>query len=226
MNYCAITADIDKSRDIPERNVLQRKLLDILKKANNAFKDHIVADFSITLGDEWQGVLKDISQSYKVVSFFREGLHPISVSFGIGEGEIETDILPKTVEMDGQVFRRSRQALQYAKEKSQHIFFVTNNALNDLLLNTTLQLLQILRESWTERQYKKIMLYKQFQKEMLVAKKLNVSQADINKALTAANGRAYLEAEQKLNQYLTQLSLSAKELCSQNKGQNSYNTRI
>ncbi len=137
MSYCAITADVNKSRDIHERKLLQNNILDALTEANRLFKKCIVADFAITLGDEWQGVLVDISESYKVVSYFQERLYPISISFGVGEGEIETKIVTKSVEMDGEVFHRSREALDLAK-KSPRIYFITNNSANDLLLNTSL----------------------------------------------------------------------------------------
>ncbi len=210
MSYCVITIDVNKSRNIPERRILQNRILDALVIANKNFKEFLIADFVITLGDEWQGVFSDISQSYKVVSFFQEYFYPISLSFGVGEGEIETELFSKSVEMDGQVFHCSREALEYGKDTSQNVCYKTNDSTKDLLLNTTLHLLQILRESWTERQYQKVMLYKQLRKETLVANELNISQADVNKSLSAAHGRVYLEAEQRVNHYFEQLVLGAK----------------
>lgn len=204
MSYCVITADVNRSREIPERKLLQNQILEALKEANRHFKKHLVAEFAITLGDEWQGVLKDISQSYKIVSYFQEELYPISVSFGVGEGEIATEISRRSVEMDGEVFRRSREALNRAKKKSR-IFYITNSS-TDRLLNTTFQLLQILQDSWTKRQYQKIMLYKELQREKLVADKLRISQQDVNQALSAGYGLVYLEAQETLNNFLDQLS--------------------
>ncbi|MFQ5605687.1 MAG: SatD family protein [bacterium] len=202
MNYCVITADVNKSRDIPERQALQGRILEAISQVNRDFKDHLIAKFAITLGDEWQGVLQDLTQSYRVVSFFQEALHPISVSFGVGTGEITTELASNPAEMDGSVFHHSRQALESGKQSAQQVFYVTQNAASDLILNTALHLLQILRTSWTERQYQKVVLYKKYQKEKLVASELKVTQADINKALLATNGRAYLEAEKKINHYL------------------------
>jgi len=210
MSYCAITADVNKSRDIPERKLLQNNILDALTEANRLFKKCIVADFAITLGDEWQGVLVDISQSYKVVSFFQEKLYPISVSFGVGEGEIATEISSKSVEMDGEVFRRSREALNFAKKKTRQVFFITDHSTNDQLLNTTLHLLQILKDSWTNRQYQKIMLYKELKREKVVADKLNISQTDVNQALSAGQGRVYLEAQETLHNFLAQFHVNKK----------------
>jgi len=50
------------------------------------------------------------------------------------------------------------------------------------------------------------MLYKKLHKEILVANELKVSQTDVNKTLSAAHGRVYLEARETLNQFLQQFS--------------------
>ncbi|MFQ5707516.1 MAG: SatD family protein [bacterium] len=206
MDFCVITADIRKSRDFPDRQVLQKQIIEAIARANDQFREHIVAEFAITLGDEWQGVLRDIVPSYQVVTFFQETLHPVSISFGVGEGAIETEIASRSVEMDGEVFHRSREALTHAKNHTQDVVFVTKNAASDLLLNSTLHLLQILKESWTDRQYQKVMLYKKLHTETRVANQLKVTQADINKALATTNGRVYLETEKNVNRYLEYLA--------------------
>lgn len=202
LDYCVITGDIRNSRESPDRRALQQKIVATIAAANEQFESELLVKFAITLGDEWQGVLKSTASSYGIVSFFLEQLHPIAASFGVGEGAIVTDILPRSSEMDGEVFHRSRQAVEVAKQQKRDVVFVTLDKNSDLLLNATLNLLQILRESWTERQYEKVMLYKKFKKEQRVADELGVSQADINKTLTLTNGRVYLETQENLTTYL------------------------
>ena len=207
MGYCVITADVNESKRLPERKELQQRILQSIAEVNVLFKEHLAAEFMITLGDEWQGVLKSLGPSYRVASYFLEKLYPIAVAFGIGEGTIATELSPRPTEMDGEVFHRSRNALNQAKRSGQIIVISTSNPQNDLLLNTTLRLLQTVRETWTKRQFEKVMLYKQHRKEEVVASILEVSQADINQALSSTRGRVYLDCEDTLNEFLNAIDL-------------------
>ncbi len=205
MDSCVITADIRQSRQLPQRQQLQQRLLTALDQVNRQYQTELLAPFAITLGDEWQGVLRNLCQSFEIAAFFIEQFYPNTIAIGIGEGAIDTELRQRSVEMDGPVFHRSRQALDLAKEEDSNLIYATCQPQIDLLLNVSCRLLQIVRQSWTPKQFEKVRLYKYLKKENEVARTLNVSQADINKTLASTNGRVYLQAEAKLNQFLRKL---------------------
>jgi len=202
MMYCVVTADVRRSREVADRLLLQEKIRSVLNEANGQEKAHLVVPFSITLGDEWQGVLSSPAPAYRVASYFVEELHPYRLSVGIGYGAISTDILPRSAEMDGPAFHRSRAALDTAKAKGQDILFELGNESHDLILNAFLRLLQVVREDWTAAQFQKVRLFKRLGKEFEVAKVLGISQQSVNKTLRVAHARTYLEEERKIVRFL------------------------
>ncbi|MGB4438298.1 MAG: SatD family protein, partial [Sedimentibacter sp.] len=58
--YIAIIGDIVNSKKIDNRNDVQIKLKSLLKRIDEKYTDDIASDFMITLGDEFQGLLKDL----------------------------------------------------------------------------------------------------------------------------------------------------------------------
>ena len=201
--YCVITADINKSRDIEDREALQESMQKAIALINEQFVEQVLVPFTITLGDEWQGLLKSLAKSYEIVASFRDALEGVSVSYGIGEGTIGTTIMARTSEMDGEAFHKSRAALDSAKQNHREVVFATRDERTDLLLNATCVLLQTLRASWTERQREKIMAYKKYGTETKVAEVLGVTQGDIHQAIRAGAGKVYLQCEKEVNEFLS-----------------------
>lgn len=120
MKYITMTCDMKNSRMLSNRDVIQFQLIDMLKSCNLKFKDYILSPFLITLGDEWQGLLKENSPIYDIISFFKTTL-PSSVEFytGIGIGDITIHNFELTVnQLDGPSFHLARKALKYAKKNN------------------------------------------------------------------------------------------------------------
>ena len=55
--YIAIIGDIKNSKKIQDRNRFQQKFKKILDQINIKYADSIASNFTITLGDEFQGLL-------------------------------------------------------------------------------------------------------------------------------------------------------------------------
>lgn len=120
MNYITIVFDIKKSRELVNRNEVQKILIEALKKCNEDFKEIIESPFLIIIGDEWQGLLKEDSDYNKVIDFFKNSL-PSNVGFytGVGIGDITIHNFELTVnQLDGPSFHLARNAINYAKEKN------------------------------------------------------------------------------------------------------------
>ena len=202
MNFCVVTADVRRSREIADRRALQETILHLLEEVNGQQKERLVVPFSITLGDEWQGVLRDVAAGFAVAHRFVEELHPFRLSVGVGFGGIDTEIFPRSAEMDGQAFHRSRAALDRAKARGQDVLFSLGSEPHDLILNAACRLMQLVREDWTTAQFQKVTLFKRLGTESGVARALGVSQQSINKTLRAAHARIYLEEEQRILRFL------------------------
>ncbi len=118
MIYCTIVCDVRSSRKLKNRDKIQYKIIDMLKQTNEHFKDVIASPFLITIGDEWQGLLKYPCDYLKVIKFFRNTLPEIKFYTGIGIGEITINDFELTVnQLDGPSFYRAREAIKLAKDK-------------------------------------------------------------------------------------------------------------
>ncbi|NOY76822.1 MAG: hypothetical protein GXO76_03010 [Calditrichaeota bacterium] len=202
MSYCVLTADIHQSRLVANRQELQDQIEASLQTVNQTFASSIGVPFTITLGDEWQGIVQTLSAAYEIAVYFIETFHPVRLAIGIGEGKIETAWRQRSSEMDGEAFHRSRNALEEARRKNRRIRFATSRTHEDVLLNAITFLLQIQRESWTEKQFKKFSVYRKFRNTIKTAEAIGVSQSDIHQTLTAIQADGYLEAEEDLLYYL------------------------
>lgn len=128
MNYITMIFDIKNSRHYPHRASLQYALIDAIKHCNLQFEELLAAPFLITLGDEWQGLLKPRSDYACIIDFFQSNL-PQDVSFytGIGIGPIAISNFELTVnQLDGPAFYLAREALGYAKEKNHALVILSN----------------------------------------------------------------------------------------------------
>jgi hypothetical protein len=91
----------------------------MLTEANTIFKDIIASPFLITLGDEWEGLLKYPCNYFKILDFFKTSIPNVKFYAGVGIGEIIIHDFNLTVnQLDGPSFYRSREAVSYAKKKN------------------------------------------------------------------------------------------------------------
>jgi len=200
---CVITCDIKESRKLKDRRVIQEKLKKTVRAVNTGYKGDILANFIITRGDEFQGVLKDKKSCYDVLLFIRESL-PVDFYCGVGIGSINTEISNKPTEMDGTSFHRSREALQEAKRLNSWIIVQSGDNLFDETLNVMISLVDTIKRGWTKRQREIISYYKG--KELTyseLGKRINVTKQSISKILKAADLEMVERAEEVIGEYLS-----------------------
>ena len=119
--YSVINMDIMNSRNIKDRESIQNTIKVYLNSISQNYQSILVAPITMTLGDEWQIVLRDISESYNIFKeiqlFLKE--HDIKCYGGLGIGSINTSISYDTREMDGEAFIFAREALEIAKSTTR-----------------------------------------------------------------------------------------------------------
>ena len=93
--YAAIIGDIKDSRKLDTRKQIQKNLNHILNQLNTEYSFDISAKFTITLGDEFQGLLHNCTNLLHITETIQREMYPVKLRFGIGVGEITTDINPE-----------------------------------------------------------------------------------------------------------------------------------
>src|SRR5579863_3667213 len=131
--YLAIIGDIVASRRFSPkcRRLVQEKFLALINSLNHEFASALVAKFTVTSGDEFEGLLYSSSAPDVLPAIIWQVDHafvdlaqynnddPIEVRTGIGLGTIDTAIAGNPNVIDGPAFHAAREAIrQAAKKKS------------------------------------------------------------------------------------------------------------
>ena len=214
--YIAIIGDIKNSRDIKSRKLAQEKMAAVLEKLNETYERDIAARFMITLGDEFQGLLSSGRNVLRMILEIEKAMYPIKIRFGIGIGTITTAINPDmAIGADGPGYYYAREAITYLKrneKKSQvgvgniRLETASENQGIQVLLNTILSLMAVIKEKWSERQREVIedMLAHQDSQANLAAR-LGITQPTLQKILAKGNYYAYKQAIDTIGEALKEI---------------------
>ncbi len=202
--YCAIIGDINKSRSLRYRESIQRKFQEALDVLNAEFRGEIAAQFNITLGDEFQGLLHTPAASYRIVVRFAELMRPVPFSFGIGIGTISTAFHKTTTSMDGEVFHAARHALEQSKENKSFLTYEFKHPVMHLL-NALVDLLDKQKDKLTPRQTTIARLMLTHANQSRVATILGIRQPSVWKSLASSNMKEIHRAELALTAYLARM---------------------
>ena len=217
-SFVAIIGDIRGSRSLTQRREIQENLGIILQEINEGFEADIAAKFLITLGDEFQGLLFDGRSLLKIIEKIKMSLYPVTFRFGIGMGQITTDIYPEmALGADGPAFYRARSAIELLKEnesKKKAVLsdlsfrFEEKNSTTERLLNTAFTLLYSLEHTWTDRQREIItdqLFHQDGQKAS--ALRLGITQSAVHKALSAGSYYTYEKALKEITSVMEEISI-------------------
>lgn len=203
--FTVVIGDIRDSRMLQSRKAVQDKLKNILGEINRKYDRLIASKFLITLGDEFQGVLSDTENVLKIIEEIRMSLYPVELRFGIGIGEITTDINTEmSLGADGPGYYKAREAIEIMKENEKKNKTVVsdirletqkNSDKQVILINTIFELVKAIERRWTERQREIIWNMLQYQDgQQKVADRLGITQVTVHKALVKGNYYVYEKA--------------------------------
>ena len=150
----AVIADMVGSRklDASVRQETQRVLKQTLNRWNRSYRKYILSNFTITTGDEFQGLLKDPGCLLAMIRSLETDIPDIKFRFGIGFGELFTDLAPTAVGMDGPVWHSARAAIVQAKTENQLGGVFAGFGNDTLSLNSLARFLHHHFQSMTEQQ--------------------------------------------------------------------------
>ena len=96
----------------------KKSLESCLADLNNEFQAVLASKLSITLGDEFQGLLSLDAPLFQIIDRINLAMKPYQVRFGIGMGKILTDINPEqSIGADGPAYWHARKAINYIHQK-------------------------------------------------------------------------------------------------------------
>lgn len=212
--YFAIIGDIINSKSIANRAEFQKKLRGSLDRINSDYYSEIAANFVITLGDEFQGLLTSPEFILEILERIKFAIYPVKVRFGIGIGGIDTEISREmAIGADGPAYYHARNMINELKanEKSKM------SAISDIrlkaddkasildLINSNLSLCSFIESKWTKKQRDLIgedLLQNQNQSQRKIALKFNLSQSSVQRRFKSAGYYSYLNAQKTVKKIL------------------------
>lgn len=216
MNYVAMIGDIKESRKLENRGQIQEKLKLVLKYVNEAYQEDISAKFIITLGDEFQGLLHCNEHLFEILQYIQREMYPVRLRFGIGLGEISTDIFYEAaIGADGPAYYAARQMIeelrgQEKKLKKQasdiQVSLYNTESFEIAEINTILALMKIIEDGWSEKQRFTIWdMKKNGGSQEECAKRMNTTQSTVARRLADGNYFTYERAGKTVEEALRRL---------------------
>ena len=201
--YLALIADVIDSKMVQERFNLQKQLEKTLRKMNELFGDYLASCFTLTLGDEFQALLKVHAPVFQIIDTLRSELSPTQLRFGIGLGEIATAIDPlQSIGADGPAYWNARAAINLVHQKNDYgntqIYFSSGNDSKDLLVNALIASGEAIRSGWRGSQEEilldllKRFVYSENFSQQDLAQSLDINPSALSKRLKSSSIRVYL----------------------------------
>lgn len=201
--YLALIADVIDSKMVQARFNLQKQLEETLQKMNGLFADYLASCFTLTLGDEFQALLKMNAPVFQIIDTLRSELSPTQLRFGIGLGEIVTAIDPlQSIGADGPAYWNARAAINLVHQKNDYgntqIYFSSGNDSQDSVVNALIASGEAIRSSWRDSQEEILLdllkrsVYSETFSQQDLAQSLAINPSALSKRLKSSSIRVYL----------------------------------
>lgn len=212
--YTVIIGDIVASKKLLNRSEVQKHLQKVLEQINNEYQNMLASKFTITLGDEFQGVLTSGAKLLEIIDKIRFSVDEVTIRFGVGVGDIYTPInYELSIGADGPAYWKAREAINYIH---QHNDFKRNNLRIEIdqresdLINELLGLCGYIESTWLVSQQeliKNIVLrygYDLEIKQVVMAKDLQLSTQNLYLRLKKMGYYNYIRSRLQICRFLSQ----------------------
>ncbi len=202
MKYCAIIGDIVGSRTLPNRASVQVRFKKAIDQINKKYRRFIASSFTVTLGDEFQGLLYDPSASYGIIKSMKEEILPVELVFGVGIGEMTTGFDESiSIGSDGPAYHYARQMVMRAKKKKPSICYFSASP-EDGIINALVYFIESCTNKQTARQREVIKLYEQGFSQERIAKQLGIKQPSVSNIIDKGFYHEIKNAEEQIVDFL------------------------
>lgn len=211
-----ITADIVGSTHYSAKNreMLRRVVQHALRQVNTTYRKELIVPITVTVGDEFQGVISPHWKVLSVADRLRGLMRCIEkrlavdlyVSIGIARGIIRRGRESRMQE--GAAFYLSRQGIDMLKEsKARRTKLLTQAENTNELIDLILGYQDMILCSWTKAQWQAIQMRDCGSRLKHIGKKLGVAYQNVQKRLKAANWEHYSRGRAYLTQLIKDTSL-------------------
>lgn len=201
-----LMSDIVDSSQFQDVKSLHLIFNETIQSANQIYKKKIISPLTITLGDEFQGLVDNIITSFDIALFIRWRLlqKGISTRFVIGEGKVETEINHQNAwNMMSTSLTECRKILNRKNDKSFYRFYLESDRSFESILNVIGENLTFIEEKWTPTQQKYVMevFFNNEKPKAEIANELGISRNTLYKSLRSANFDLYESNLQGITKY-------------------------
>ncbi|OAN64262.1 hypothetical protein A8B79_13025 [Balneola sp. EhC07] len=156
-SYPIFMGDVVNSSDY-DGEVLSKGLKELVESTNKKFGKAILSPLTITLGDEFQGILSSVSSGIDLLFHLEEELLKTEPDFKLHYvlllGEIETEINPDIAyEMMGKGLTEARKMLSSKKRNRKRFRFKLQNKEQTEQLSRIFEVLDTIILNWKKEDY-------------------------------------------------------------------------
>ncbi|MEM8493410.1 MAG: SatD family protein, partial [Pseudomonadota bacterium] len=164
---------------------LQHQLLAAIDQLNELVGADLVAPYRLTAGDEVQGLALSSGPVIDAIVSLSDAVAPAQFAWGLGYGELSTDIGTEVSYLDGPCFHRSRDSLELARKSGDWFNVRGLGDVADEVLSALMNLLGDLRAGWTTTQIAYIREARTL-RQVEVALRFDVDPSTVSRALRSA----------------------------------------
>ena len=201
--YSILMADVIKSRD-DTQNVIAGHLKQLTTDINHRSKKGILSPLTVTLGDEFQGVVTGTQAGLEIMILLEELMLeksiPFQLRYVLGKGPIQTPVNKEVAHgMLGRGLTETREKLNALKKEDTR-FFVFGTE-NDMYFNNLFVLYQSVRDDWNIKDNKVIADFLRYDDYKTVAEKNNKTWSQMWKRKKSLKIREYNIIKQMILEY-------------------------
>lgn len=203
-DFIILMADIVDSRNMPQ-NKLMKSFKKITDEINNEKKDILLSPVTITLGDEFQCIVKNVKAGIELmIAIDEKKLHEMAafkLRYALVEGGIDTPINPDIAYgMLGEGLTVAREQLIEYKNSFHRYSIHLNNTNKSEALANSLIVYQNITDAWNiDRDYSLIAQFLKLKDYKLVADEMGKTRSQIWKREKSLNLEAYFSIKQVIN---------------------------
>lgn len=204
--YYAIIGDIIDSRKSSDRDALQKNLKQVISTLNKSLSTFLASPLVLTEGDSFQGLFQYSFPLVYLISEFRNELYPYKIRFGVGVGELSTQLNPEnSLENDGPAYHLARNAIEYVKKQKYTGFAVcirTGQNKLDFILNAFCREMNVHAENWSSTQERCVHASQTSGTKTLGAQQAGVELSSYSRILSRAHLSEYELSLSEFERYL------------------------
>lgn len=204
-----VTADVIESKNAGEYKLSLKRELSELQHPK------LLSRFTLSRGDEIQGVLEGWLQTPEIVRQLRFACRPLKLRVGIGIGANAEPIEVNPWNMDGPAFHLARSALDKVKRnKEPSTNIKTGSPELDDILNCIWLLIDARQNKWTDKQWEAVQAYEKYKTYEEASKNLRIRLQNVQKRCHAADWHQIKIAEKtlaKMETYAARFNLTEGE---------------